>query len=122
MRHLIFIAVFMFATLSFAQGTGVIVGKVLDKELNDDPLVFANVSVKETSSEVVTDMTGLFVIEHLEAGDYTLIFSFAGYESQEMKVSLKPLVPVDIKVSLAASSISLEELALLTGLVQEDIK
>ncbi|WP_308991655.1 carboxypeptidase-like regulatory domain-containing protein [Mariniflexile litorale] len=122
MKHLIYIALFLFTALSFGQNTGLIVGKVLDNELNDAPLVLANVLVKGTSINLNTDLTGVFVIENLEAGDYTLVCSFAGYETKEINVHVDALQATEIKLSLAASTISLSELALLTSVAQEDTK
>lgn len=111
MKHLIYTAIFIFTTFSFAQNTGMIVGKILDNELNDSPLVLASVSIKGGTKEVHTDLTGLFVIENLEAGNYTLVCNFAGYETKEIKVLVDALKPAEVKVSLAASGVSLFELA-----------
>jgi len=101
----------LFATVGYAQNIGLIVGKVMDSEMKNEPLAFANMSVKGTSLEVQTDLTGLFVIENLEAGDYTLVCSFPGYETQEIKVHVDALSPVEVNLSLAASTVSLVELA-----------
>lgn len=122
MKHLIYISLFLLTTTSFGQNTGLIVGKIMDNELNNAPLVLANVSVKGTDITLNTDLTGLFVIENLEAGDYTLVCGFAGYETQEIKVHVDVLKPTEIKLSLAASTVSLSELALLTSIAQKDDK
>ncbi len=112
----------LFATVGYAQNTGLIVGKVMDNEMDNTPLVFANMSVKGTSIEVQTDLTGLFVIENLEAGDYTLVCSFPGYETQEIKVHVYALNPVEVNLSLSATSVSLLELAsLVSTSKKEDI-
>lgn len=107
---------------SFSQNTGLVVGKILDNELNNSPLVLANVSIKGTATQVNTDMTGLFVIENLKAGDYTLVCSFAGYETKEINVHVDALNPAEINLSLSASTISLSELALITSVAQKDDK
>lgn len=112
----------LFATVSYAQNTGLIVGKVMDNELDNTPLVFANISIKGTSIEVQTDLTGLFVIENLEAGDYTLICSFSGYETHEIKVHVDALQPIELQVILNVSTVSLSELANLTTIAQKDDK
>ncbi len=120
MKHLIYTAIFLFSAVSFGQNTGLIVGKILDKELNDSPLLLANVSIKGSLTEVSTDMTGLFVIENLEAGSYTLVCSFTGYETQEINVQVDGLHAVEITLSLAASSISLNDLSLITNTAHKD--
>ena len=122
MKHLIYISLFLVTAFTFGQNTGMIVGKVLDSELNDAPLVFANVSIKGTSINLNTDLTGLFIVENLEAGDYTLMCSFAGYETKEINVHVDVLQPAEVKLSLAASTISLGDLALLTSVAQKEDK
>lgn len=122
MKRLVYLSLFLFTAISFGQNTGLIVGKVLDSELNNAPLMMANVSVKGTSINLNTDLTGLFVIENLEAGDYTLVCSFAGYETKEIKVHVDAFKPAEVKLALAASTVSLSELVLLTSLAQKDNK
>lgn len=122
MKQLIYTAIFLFTAFSFSQNTGLIVGKILDSELNNSPLVLANVAIKGSKTQVNTDLTGLFVIENLEAGDYTLVCSFAGYETKELKVHVDAEKPVELTLSLAASTISLSELALITSVAQKDDK
>lgn len=118
MKHFIYIAFLFFTALSFGQNTGAVVGEILDSELNNAPLVLANVSVKGTAIDLNTDLSGFFSIENLEAGDHVLICSFVGYETQEVKVRVDALQPIEIKVSLAASSISLDDLELLTSVIE----
>lgn len=105
----------LFATVNYAQNTGLIVGKIMDNELDNTPLAFANLSIKNTSITSQTDLTGLFLIENLEAGDYTLVCSFPGYETQEIKVHVDSLQPIELQVSLSASAVSLSELASLAN-------
>ncbi|WP_157831477.1 carboxypeptidase-like regulatory domain-containing protein [Confluentibacter flavum] len=111
MKNIFYLFIMLFATFSYAQNTGLIVGKVMDNESGNTPLVFASMSIKGTSVASQTDLTGLFLIENLEAGDYTLVCSFPGYETQEIKVHVDALQPTELQVSLAASTISLSELA-----------
>ncbi|MFI1771134.1 carboxypeptidase-like regulatory domain-containing protein [Thalassobellus citreus] len=122
MKHLLYISIFLITAFSFGQNTGLVVGKVLDKEMNGAPLVLANVSIKGTSIKSETDLTGLFVIENLEAGDYTLVCSFVGYESQEMNIHVDSMNPAEVKLSLAASTISLDDLALVMANADSDTK
>lgn len=112
MKHLIIIAAILFSTLSFSQNTGLIVGKVLDNEVKNAPLVLADISIKGTAVKANTDQTGMFVIENLEAGDYTLVCSFVGYESKEIDVHVDGLNPVELKLTLEASSVSMDDIAL----------
>lgn len=112
MKHLLFIAAILFSTFSFSQNTGLIVGKVLDNEVENAPLVLADISIKNSEVKANTDQTGMFVIENLQAGDYTLVCSFVGYESKEIDVHVDGLNPVELKLTLEASSVSMDDIAL----------
>ncbi|XCF06981.1 carboxypeptidase-like regulatory domain-containing protein [Tamlana crocina] len=112
MKHIIVIAAILFSTLSFSQKTGLIVGKVLDNEVENAPLVLADISIKDTEVKASTDQTGMFVIENLKAGDYTLVCSFVGYEPQEVDVHVDGFNPVELKLTLEASNVSMDDIAL----------
>ncbi|MGE5944419.1 MAG: carboxypeptidase-like regulatory domain-containing protein [Flavobacteriales bacterium] len=122
MKNIFYILIMLFATVNYAQNTGLIVGKVMDNEMDNTPLAFAHITIKGTSTEVQTDLTGLFLIENLEAGDHTLVCSFPGYETQEINVHVDALQPIELQLSLSASTVSLSELALLTAVAQKDDK
>jgi TonB-dependent receptor len=65
--------------------TGTIEGVVLDKEMNESPLPFANVIVKGSSMGTTTDFDGKFALANLSPGTYTLVFSFVGYETRSLE-------------------------------------
>nr|WP_233164050.1 carboxypeptidase-like regulatory domain-containing protein [Snuella sedimenti] len=112
----------LFTSFCFGQNNGMIVGKIMDKELDNSPLVLANVSVKGTDLRANTDITGLFLIENLKDGDYTLVCSFLGYETKEVKVRVQSEKPAEVKLSLGASSISLDDLEAITSIAQKEDK
>ena len=119
MKQIVTLTLVLFSSFCFAQNTGMIVGKILDKDFSENPLVLANVSIKGTSIEANTDLTGFFVIENLEDGDYTLVCSFVGYETKELKVNVASENPTEVKLALGASGISLEDLASITSVAQQ---
>ncbi|HEY5687312.1 MAG TPA: carboxypeptidase-like regulatory domain-containing protein [Yeosuana sp.] len=120
MKQLITLLLLTFSSISFAQNTGLIVGKVTDKELNNEPLMFASISVKDTAIASETDITGIFLIENLAEGDYTLVCKFIGYETKELTIHVGSMQPTEINLSLAASTISLNELAALSSVAKKD--
>ncbi|NMH89174.1 carboxypeptidase-like regulatory domain-containing protein [Flavivirga algicola] len=122
MKHLITLFILLFTSFCFAQHTGVITGKLLDREFNNSPLVFADVTIKGTSIKSTTDQTGLFFIENIEDGDYTLICSFVGYETKELKVKVISGASKFIKTSLGASTVSLTDLASIANLSEKSSK
>uniref|UniRef100_UPI003EBB749F carboxypeptidase-like regulatory domain-containing protein n=2 Tax=Cellulophaga TaxID=104264 RepID=UPI003EBB749F len=84
MRLLLLTFCLLTCLLSRAQETGSIVGKLTDKEMNDDPLAFANVLIKGTTKGATSDFDGLYEIANLEPGTYTIQFSYVGYETVEI--------------------------------------
>jgi TonB-dependent receptor len=87
--------------------TGKVTGKILDGDYND-VLAFANVSVKGTEKGTSSDFDGLFEMQ-LKEGNYTIIFSFIGYETKEITgVSIKNNEVTNLNVTLN-SSVMLKE-------------
>ena len=67
----------LFSIQMKAQETiGGIVGKLTDKEMNDEPLAFASVVIQGTTKGTTTDFDGLYELPNLEPGTYNLSFSF----------------------------------------------
>lgn len=112
MKHIIRIAIFLVTAFSFAQHTGSVSGNILDNESNNSPLLYAKILIKETGAEVLSDEKGLFKFENLKDGNYTLVSSFVGYKTKVLKVQVESGKAIKVKMSLGASSISLEELML----------
>lgn len=81
-------------------------GTVTDEEGNS--LVGVNILVKNTNTGVVTDYDGKYSIL-VTTGDEILVFSFIGYESQEVKISGRTL----IDVSMVPSADKLEEVVVI---------
>ncbi len=106
--------------LGFSQNSGLVIGKIFDGEVDDVPMVLANVAVKGSDISVQTDITGMFVIENLADGHYTLVCSFVGYETQEVNVKIVSGDTPEINLHLNASTISLADLAALEEHKVED--
>ena len=83
---LLFITLLL-STLGFAQSKGTISGTITDKDLNNETLPFATVTVKGTNNSKQTDIDGKYSIE-VAPGTHILVFSFLGYESQEEKITI----------------------------------
>ncbi|MFD0861045.1 TonB-dependent receptor domain-containing protein [Sungkyunkwania multivorans] len=119
-RILALIAILAVAHVS-AQNTGSIVGNITDKEMNNDPLPFANVLIKGTTKGTTTDFDGLYRIENLEPGSYTLVFSFVGYETVEISdiiVEGDKATTVDTAMG-AGKAAQLEEVVVTTTVKRE---
>jgi len=99
---------------SQAQNSGSVVGKLTDKEYNNEPLAFANVLIKGTTKGTTSDFDGLYEFNDLEVGNYTLIFSFVGYETQEIVVTIVSGKVTEVNVPMGASAASLDEIVITT--------
>ena len=119
MKKFILIFILFVSTFSFAQNTGAIVGKLIDKEYNDEPLAFANVLIKGTTKGTTSDIDGVYNFNNLEPGSYILQFSFVGYETQEINVEVTAGKEVEVNVTMAASAASLDEVVITTTTKRE---
>jgi outer membrane receptor protein involved in Fe transport len=104
------------SSIGFAQQSkGSIVGLIQDKEVNEEPLPFANILIKGTSKGTTSDYDGLYSLDNLEPGSYTLVFSFLGYESLEVpNVNVIADKVTEINVALGASAAALDEVVIST--------
>lgn len=51
-------------------------------------LAGANISIKDTYKATTTNTHGSYVLNNLKAGEYTLVISFIGYQTQEITIQL----------------------------------
>lgn len=119
MRKTILLLLLFTTTFSYAQSTGSVVGKLTDKEYNNEPLAFANVLIKGTTTGTTSDFDGLYTFENLDPGNYTLVFSFVGYKSQEISVDIVAGKKTELNVIMAASAASLDEVIITTTTKRE---
>lgn len=103
---------------AFSQ-TGTVSGTILDKEYNDEPLPFANISIKGTSKGSSTDDNGKYSIANIEPGSYTLIIAYVGYETKEIPFTLKAGETKVINETLAASGVQLKDIVVQTTVSKE---
>nr|WP_315132631.1 TonB-dependent receptor [uncultured Flavobacterium sp.] len=97
--------------LGFSQNKGTISGILTDKDSNNQALPFANVLIKGTKTGVNTDLDGKYSIA-VTPGNYILQFSFVGYESLEVPVTVKADEKVTINRALGSGSYKLEDVVI----------
>ncbi|GGK13467.1 collagen-binding protein [Yeosuana aromativorans] len=119
MKKIILLFILFVSTFSYAQTTGSIVGKLIDKEYNNEPLAFANILIKGTTKGTTSDIDGLYGFENLTPGTYTLVFSFVGYETQEINAQVVAGKVTEINVPMGASAASLDEVVITTTTKRE---
>ncbi len=108
--HFLTIAL-LFCAVVFSQNKGTVSGIITDKDLNNEPMPFASISVKGTALGVSTDMEGSYSLA-LDAGDYILSISFVGYETAEVPFTLKANENVTINKAIGSGSVKLEDIVL----------
>ncbi|MEM7105135.1 MAG: SusC/RagA family TonB-linked outer membrane protein [Bacteroidota bacterium] len=86
------LALLFAVSFSYAQRT--ISGTVTDAD-NGDPLIGANVIVKGTDKGAITDFNGAYSIA-VGADDKTLVFSYTGYQDQEVEIGSSDQINVNM--------------------------
>lgn len=83
---------------------GTVAGNVIDGEFVE-PMAFANILVKGTTTGTTSDFDGKYELE-LDPGIYTLVFSFVGYNTQEIvDVVIKAGEVTELDVTLQTNSL-----------------
>ena len=104
LRHLgFFLIVFLFSQEVFSQTT--ITGKVVEKG-SGEPLPFATVTIKGTSTGVLTNLDGFFSLVDVETESLVLEVRFVGYNS----IEFEPKVTKELQlIEMEATSSELNE-------------
>tara|TARA_R110002012_G_scaffold81945_2_gene207369 strand:- start:50377 stop:52614 length:2238 start_codon:yes stop_codon:yes gene_type:complete len=97
--------------VSIAMSQNSIQGIVTDAETGDG-LPFVNIYFPQLEKGTTTDDTGKFSFNNLPSGNYSLVYSFVGYETKSMKLSI-PTTDV-ISLTLASSAIEMEAVIIST--------
>lgn len=97
------LVLFICVGFSHAQ-KGTLAGTIMDGEFVE-PMAFANVLVKGTTTGTTSDFDGKYTID-LDPGTYTIVFSFVGYNTQEIsEVVIKANEVTTIDVTLETNSL-----------------
>lgn len=107
--YLLLISVFVFGISTAQKAT--ISGVVTDLSFNNEAISYASVSVKGTSIGALTDDNGKYSLE-LNSGNYTLVFSFVGYDTIEVPVSLKSGERKILNQGLKSDGITIDEIVI----------
>ena len=100
-----FLLLLLFSLSISAQNTAELIGMVTDK-VTHQPLIGADVYIKELNKGVSTDARGQYRLAHLPEGNYTVWFSFLGYQTFGKKISVKGQMRSDVSLKEQAEEIS----------------
>ena len=99
-----------------AQSRGIVKGRLTDAA-GGEPLMFANVVLKGTSTGTVTDDDGNYLFPNLRPGSYTLLFSYLSYHDMEQEIEVVSGETLVINGILEMASIMGEEVVI-TGMMR----
>jgi hypothetical protein len=93
MKKILFI-ISLFTSIAFAQDKVQISGKILDGEMNNEPLFGATVIISGTTTGAQADFDGKYVLE-VAPGTYTFEYSYVGYVSVKETVNITADTTID---------------------------
>ena len=99
---------FLLCTVALAQNKGTVSGVLTDKEANNATLPFANALIKGTTIATTTDENGKYSLS-VVPGDYTIVFSFLGYENAEASFTVAAGETITINKALGSGSYTLQD-------------
>lgn len=105
--RLIILSLFI-TTICFSQNTGIVTGTLTDKDSKNETLPFANVVIKGTNISTITDINGKYTL-NVEAGNYTIQFSFVGYDPSENKITIEKGKTLIVNKALGSGGYKLED-------------
>ncbi len=108
MRNLFLIFFLVVSGSVFSQEYGILSGNVTDLSMYNEPLSFAEVSLKNTKRATRTNFNGNFEFTDLAPGTYTLVVGFLGYEPMEVPVEVKANGVTMISQGLEAKTIAFD--------------
>ena len=112
MKKIVFILSLIICQTIMAQEKGIIIGKLLDKEMDNEPLSFASVVIKGTVIGTETDLEGNFSLS-VNSGSYVLVFNFLGYKSLEVPITVISGETLIVnRILESAEGVALEEVTL----------
>lgn len=114
-KIIVIISVLILHVNMFAQGAGIITGKVIDKTTKQ-PLIGVNLIVVGTSIGAASDIDGNFKIINLQPGTYSVTASYIGFtESSKSDIVVSSTRPKEVNFELAESTINIEGVTVTAG-------
>ncbi|MCJ7468078.1 MAG: carboxypeptidase-like regulatory domain-containing protein [Maribacter sp.] len=111
MKKIIFISLLLLSAGLYSQDFGTIKGTITDWEVNNEPLLFADITIKNTPWQTRTNFRGNFELADVVPGTYTLSISFLGYETLEVPIEVAENGTTTIQETLRAKTIALDAIS-----------
>jgi iron complex outermembrane receptor protein len=104
--RLLFSSLLILITLAVTAQKSSINGKVT---VNNSPLPYATVLLNGTKHGTVTNQQGMYEIKNITPGEYLVVYSSVGHQSDRVKVTINGPTPATINMELKESSSRLSE-------------
>lgn len=111
MKSLLLICMFLLTGFAFAQNQGTVKGRITDLDLNNEPMLYANVQVKNTSWKTETNFHGNFEIKNIAPGDYTLVISYLGYDTVEVPIVVENNSVTEVYNGMETKKLSIADMS-----------
>ena len=85
-RYLLSLLFLLTISISYGQENGSVWGHVSDAQLDNEPLLFAEVTLKDSPRSVQTNFHGNFELNDIKPGNHTIVIRYLGYEPAEIEV------------------------------------
>ncbi len=118
MKHRLLLITLFICSVAFSQNKGTISGSITDKDLNNEAMPFASVTIKGTTIGASTDIDGKYSLE-VEAGDRILVVSFVGYETVEVPVTVVAGQTVTVNQAIGSGSVKLDDIVITSTVNRE---
>lgn len=115
----LFLFIVLVIASQLAQAQGGITGTVIDSKTSET-LIGATVLVKETKNGTIADLDGNFELKKLTAGQYTLQFSYVGYATIELPVTVTDGQITEVgTVKLVSNELGLKEVQVFASVIED---
>lgn len=103
-KGLLVLSIFMFLLCPcYAQYDAHLTGHVLDEKTGEH-LPFVNVQLKGTNIGTVTDESGHYFLKDIPIGKQTIVFSYVGYETLELPITIVEDKTTELKATIREAS------------------
>ena len=110
MKKPLFLFLMLLTSMAFSQ-TGNIRGFIYEKE-SGEPVMFCNVFLAGTTIGAATDINGMYNISKVNAGNYTLVVTYIGYDTSEVNISLKAGQILSQNLEIGKTNVTLNEVTI----------
>jgi hypothetical protein len=119
MKKFLFLLFLTVTSIAVAQEKGTLRGLVTDKAANNEPLPFANIVLKGTTTGGTTDFDGNYSFLVPE-GTHTVVFSFLGYKTIQKTFTIKAGETITINQAMSEEEgVGLDEVVVRASVSKE---